>query len=1227
MKQATTFIAAAIFLFAFGKTQGQNITALPANDTANYPYWIQMMQDPGANFFKTQRAFNIYWKDRKVTRSSGWKVFKRWEYMMQSRIHPDGSLPAPDATFKAYEKYIQNNPDAPTSSSGNWISLGPGEIPAPGPPGYLGLGRLNEVAFHPSDPNKLYVGSPSGGMWQTTDGGLTWITHTDTMPTLGVSAIVVDYSNPNTILIGTGDRDAGDAPGMGVFRSTNGGLTWSPSSSGMNNRTVGKMLQHPSNPLIFLAATSGGVFRSTDGGNTWTNSKTGDFKDIQFKPNNPNIVYASAGPTFYRSSDNGVSFTMITSGLSGGQRGTIAVTPANPDYVYFVQSNGSNGFKGLYRSTDAGLTFTTRSTTPNILDWSCDGSGSGGQGWYDLAIAASPNNAETIFVGGVDVWKSTDGGATWNINSHWYGGCSVAEVHADCHILVFSPVNGKLYAGNDGGIWSTANVGTTWSDHTVGMTIGQIYKIGQAQTVKNKVINGFQDNGSYTFTGDGWEATGGGDGMECAIDYSNASWTYHTMYYGSVFRKYNGSEETQIAGNGVGGIDESGAWVTPFILNVTDPKSMFLGMKNIWRCSNVRVSSPEWVKISNSLGGSNGSNMAVLEQSPADPNILYAARYDNKFFRSENCLENIPEWIDISSHLPISGLITDLAAHPTDPGTIYMTSGTLIFKSTDKGNTWTNITENLPQIHISTVAYYNNAPEGLYVGTDAGVFYKDQTTSGWIAYSDGLPANGRITEVEIYYDNDSAASDAIRASSYGRGLWSSDMYHGVPDIDFIANKTLIPDSCSINFTDLSTGVPTFWQWTFEGGLPSSSSLKNPVNIKYNAPGTFLVKLKAWNDLGSDSITKSGYITVDDQLMPNVGFYADKTTACTGEVIHLVDTTENCPTRWQWAFVPDNVLFVEGTDASSQNPAVQFTQKGNYSVKLTLHNGNGCSILEKTDYIMYGGYPVPFEESFNAGFSGTNWVISNPDQFITWDTITVIGSTPGTKSAWMNFYNYNTINKRDQLISPPLDFSNMVSANLSFRHAYAQRSSLKDSLIIKVSADCGASWVRIFAEGPDQTPEAFVTHEPMMQAFFPQSNSDWCSGSYGVACYSLDVTPLAGREGVKIMFESYNRSGNNLFINDIQISGVVGNEVKKYPASTINIYPNPSPGIFTVSIKGLQTATLTLFNIQGQRIYMQPVESVDGSIEKRVDLSGFSQGIYYIQVSTEQTSEIKKIIIE
>ncbi|MEI7895801.1 MAG: T9SS type A sorting domain-containing protein [bacterium] len=1221
MKRSLLLLPLLLAFVMAGKTQ--NIPNLPANDTASYPYWIQMMQDPSANFFQTQRAFNIYWKDRTITRSHGWKVFKRWEYMMQSRVLPDGTRPAPDETYKAFSEFENST----RSTSGSWVNLGPSQIPAPGPAGYEGLGRINVVAWHPIDPNKIYAGAPAGGLWQSTDGGNTWVTHTDSLATLGVSAIVVDFSNPDKILMGSGDRDAGDAPGLGVFKSMNGGLTWTLSTTGMGSKTVGRMIQHPANAQVFLAATSGGIYRSSDGGTNWVLGQSGNFKDIQFKPDDPNIVYASGGADFYRSSNNGTSFVKISAGLTSGQRGTIAVTAANPAYVYYLQSDGSSGFKGLYRSTDAGLTFTTRSTTPNIMDWSCDGSGTGGQGWYDLSLAADPVNAEVIYTGGVDIWKSTNGGTTWAINAHWYGGCGVPAVHADIHFLGFSPVDGKLYSGNDGGCWVTANGGTLWTDRTVGMTIGQIYKLGQSATIKNKVINGFQDNGTYTLTPTGWISTGGGDGMECAIDYENAAYTYHTIYYGDIYRKINNSSEVHIAGSGVNGITESGGWVTPFCLSKADHRGMFVGYKNIWRSDNVTINPVVWTKISDNLGGSNNSDMAVVEHSSANPNIFYAVRSDNKLFRSDNCLSSNPSWYELSNYLPATGTPTDIQCHPDDENIVYITLAKNVYKSANKGVTWTNITGNLPAVNKNTIVYYRNAPGGLYVGTDAGVYYKDETTTDWLPFSLGLPVNSRVTELEIYYDNDSVSQDVLHASTYGRGLWGSDLYHTMPVANFTTAHTTVPVGCSVSFLDSSTGIPTFFRWSFQGGIPSTSTMKNPDGIVYSTPGTYEVKLKVWNEFGADSITKTNYITVSNTLRPVVDFTADQFVLCGDDVVHFTDKSTNCPSSWLWNFNPATITFLQGTSNTSQNPVVQFNDAVPYDVQLVASNAIGSETLTRLDYIVKDGYSLPFRESFATGLDASHWQIINSDMSVTWDTITVGGMVPGTKSIYMDFFAYTVLNKRDQLVSPALNFTGYSLVTLSFRHAYEQRVR-KDSLIVRISDNCGTTWQRVWGMGPDGTANVFVTHPSTDSAFYPKTANDWCGGSYGTGCYTIDLSPWANQPNIKLMFESYNRFGNNLFLNDIQVNGPVGQHETVRGQQNVSIYPNPSHGVFNLVVTNATgNLNVTVLNPQGQAVYSGILASKSGSVSQQIDLSGVPAGMYFVRLTSEHETRVEKVIID
>lgn len=844
------------------QSRAQNQSRSNLNDTANHPYWIEMMQDQNANFFDVQRAAEIYFANRYKGKGSGWKQYKRWEYFMETRVSANGNRYAPDHVWNEYN--TQSQTEGPSSSmSGTWTELGPISMPNNGTGQPNGLGRVNCVAFHPTNSNIIWVGAPSGGLWKTTNGGTTWSSNTDNLPTLGVSSILIDSINPNIMYIGTGDRDGGDAPGMGVMKSTNGGVTWTLSNTGMGNKVVGMMLMNPSNSSIILAATSGGVYRTTNAGAMWTKtSNTTNYKDIKYKPGDPSIVYATSSGDFYRSTNGGVNWTQIYSGIPGTGRLVIGVSPANPAYVYALVGS-STGLTGLYRSTNNGQSFSTISVSPNILGYSATGNDTRSQAWYDLAIAVDPTNANIIYAGGINIWKSTNGGTNWSLNAHWVGSGGVPAVHADIHSLDFSPLNGRLYCGNDGGVHYTTNGGTSWPEISSGLAIAQVYKIGQSAQAANHVINGYQDNGTAIYSSTGWSTEIGGDGMECIIDPSNSNYIYGALYYGDIRRSTNaGIYFSTIADDGVNGINESGAWVTPYTLHSTNPNTMFIGYNNLWRSTNVKASSSSsvsWTKISSY---STTTDVRVVEHSPANVNLLYFTR-SNRLYRSDNVNSASPNWGYYDyPYLPNNATIIDLEAHPTNQNIVYMSQSNNIYKSSTKGTSWTDISANLPNVSINCIVYDTSSNEGLYVGTDLGVFYKDASMSQWIPFSTGLPVSGEITELEIYY-NPNPSNSRITAATYGRGLWQSDLYTSGSTniINFTANSTNLLVGDSINFTDQSSPTPTSWQWTFNGGTPSTSNLQNPIGIKYNTAGAYDVKLVATTANGTDSLIKTGYIMV------------------------------------------------------------------------------------------------------------------------------------------------------------------------------------------------------------------------------------------------------------------------------------------------------------------------------------------------------------------------------
>ena len=1214
-KLKTLIIVLAISSISISKTFSQQNGQVNQLDTANFPYWIHMMQDKSINFYDVQSAFNTYWEGRKISKGSGWKPYKRWEWWTEQHIYPDGSRYEADKVFKAYNQYLSEHPNA-KSTNGDWENLGPFNLPG-GEKGYKGLGRINAIAFHPTDPAIVFIGAPAGGLWKYEDGN--WSTTTDALPTLGVSSILVDWQNPNNIYIGTGDRDAGDAVGMGVFKSTDGGQTWQQWNNGMGNTIVGRMLQHPTNPQLIYAATNNGIFKTIDAGANWEQIKSGGSKDIIFKPGNPEIIYAVKGGEFYKSTDAGDNWEHITNGLVSGERAAIAVTPANPEVVYLIQTQSSS-FKGLYKSVNSGQSFTEQSTSPNIMSWGCDG-GDGGQAWYDLDIAADPNDENTIFAGGVNCFMSTDGGISWDISSQWWGDCGVPSVHADLHVLEYNPLNDRLYAGNDGGIYYSPDGGSSWPEITSGLPIGQVYRIGQCKITKDKIINGYQDNGTSTYYGNNnWQFTHGGDGMECAFDHTDDTYSYATLYFGEIIRKHNNGSSYTVGGEGQHGITESGGWITPFCLHESNSNVMYAGYKNIWRTDDVKSNNFTWKKLTN-FGG---SNINVVEHSPANNDLFYWS-VGGTMYRSDEVMEDNPEWINLSQFLPGSGSIRDIESHPFDENIVYMSRGSKVYKSDNKAYSWEDITGTLPDINMNSLAFYPNSQEGIYVASDAGVYYRDASMVDWIMFSNGLPIDASVNEIEIYHNPSDPSEDAIRAGTFGRGMWSSPLWQGVLEANFEADQTNVPIGCEINFFDLSPGVPTSWAWTFEGATPVSSTQKNPEGISYATEGTYDVSLTVSNTEGSDTKTITGYITVSETAVPEVSFYANDSITCSGETISFFDESTNCPTGWEWNFSPGTITYENGTNQFSEEPQVSFNETGNYTVSLTVTNNAGNSTLTKEDYISNGGLALPFFDDFESGnLSAKSWTIENPDFNKTWEIATVAGNGSGTHAASMNFFDYIVPpGPRDRLISPVLSFEDFDQVYLSFRHAYAKRNTtVTDSLILYISNDCGDNWTRLFGYGEDGNG-SFATHELMTDPFTPSVSDDWCLSGWGASCIAIDLSAWAGQNNIQIAFESYNYLGNNLYIDDVHVGMLLDISENNPDFNEVQVFPNPSKDIVNIWVPNSdENSKISVFNMQGIEILTLKMENKEST---QLDLSDFVKGVYFLRIKTNSELIIKKII--
>lgn len=978
---------------------GTHLKAQSMQDTADYPYWINMMQYDTVNFFKVQRAFYQYYnahKDEDAEKQEakegkeeegGLEIFKRWEYMTSRRIQPDGTRLKPDQIITEYNNYVAKHNSSAIKSAikggafasgsnptGSWKSIGPQNVPTDRVYQVDGMGRINAIAFHPTAKGTIYVGAPDGGLWVSTDTGATWTTKTDGLASLGVSAIAVNPLAPTHIFIGTGDRDNNDATGLGVWKSVNGGTSWAAFGTGMGNVVVSKLLIDPKDTTIMLAATSTGIYRTTNGGGKWTktSSTTGFYKDMVFKPNHPNVVYASAGGSFFRSTNNGVSWSQI-SGLGSNFRGVIAVTAADTNRVYFLTS-GTTTFSACYISTDGGSTFRTKCTSPNILGYSDNGSTNDGQAFYDFCAVADTAHAGTLYVGGINIFKSTDSGSTWTAVAHWVGS-GLPNVHADLHVMAINPLNNRLYAGEDGGIVYSPNGGTNWYDISNGLAITEIYKIGQSASRPDMMLMGAQDNGTAQFAKKSWYSVLGGDGMTCAIDPKDTNYQYAEIYYGQIYRSKDAGQSfsVNIAGKGVGGITEQGPWVTQYMLSYANSKEMFAGYNNVWKCSNLAASTPSWTQISNSLGSSNTALIQAIDQSPVDTNTFYISRDDNTLFISSNVNASTPSWTNLTSKLPVSGaVVTAIRTHPKYANVVYIVQNSDVYVSINYGSTWTKITGSLPSVPKNVIAIDKNSYSGLYVGTDAGVYYMDSTMTDWTPFYSGLPAEPRILDLAIYYDPSNSANNFISAGSFGRGAWQSTLFSPVnPTAKFgVNNYTQCLNNNSFVFTDSSTIASGYLSWSWDFGDSKNAYTENPTHT-YAAAGTYTVKLIVTSTLGTTS-TISKKVTVNQQASPL--FTINTLNQClSGNRYSFTDksTTSSGTMAWSWDF-GDGV-----GKSTSENPTYSYKKAGTDTVKLTVTTNSGCPALISKTVIVY---PQP-ADSFsvnNAGqcFRGNRFVYTN-----------------------------------------------------------------------------------------------------------------------------------------------------------------------------------------------------------------------------------------------------------
>jgi hypothetical protein len=878
--------------------------------------WWEIMQDPNGNFYDAQKKFEKYLEqsgrdkddddeDEEEQELGGYEVFKRWESFVAPRVFPSGDLSLLSNKAQNYQDFLTNyNAQNQTGGGGKygqiggdnviaaatWSAVGPmGPMAGTGNGQFLKSGRINGIVAHTTNTNIIYACGPAGGFWRSYNAGVNWVTTTDNMPNTGCSDAAIDPSNTNIIYLATGDGDAGDNPSIGVYKSFDAGVTFTPTGLTFTfsaNQLLRRIICNPATPSVVIVASTGGIRRTTNGGTSWTTVNGTNSYDLEFQPGNPNIVYATGATAFLRSTDGGATWTNISSGIptSACSRMAIAVTPNNPQCVYVLASRSSdNGAMGVYRSTDGGLNFTQMqgATTPNLLGWQSAGTDAGGQGWYDLCIAASPTNSNDIVTGGVNVWRSLSGGAagTWTCYGHWTGS-GAPFTHADQHDLEYD-IAGNLYNSNDGTVYR--RTGGTWTEVSGQMNLSQIYKVGTSAVTANFWITGHQDNGTSIWTGTTYSAQLGGDGMDCFIDRTTDANKFAEYYNGQFMKSIGGGAYTGCTTGMTGGAP----WVTMWKQDPTSNTRLWAGRQEMFVSNNLATS---WAQ-----SGTMPVAGSVLEFAiaPSNNQIIYVLK-NTAIIKST---DGGATWVNSTNGAPIGGAsCANVIINPTNPNMVWVvlsgySGANKVVKTINGGTSWTNVTTNLPNLPANCGVYQPGSNDRVYIGMDIGVYYIDNSSPNWVLYNYSLP-NVPVSDLEI----SPADPTKLVASTYGRGTWKTDLIQANPPVSALSYTGSICTNQPKPFYDFSSNAPTAWSWSVVPGagvVVSNSTVANPTITFANA-GNYTVSLFTSNGYGPGT-TASQVVSVT--ATPTITLVAPSQTICTGSSATL---TANGAITYSWS---------------------------------------------------------------------------------------------------------------------------------------------------------------------------------------------------------------------------------------------------------------------------------------------------------------------------------------
>lgn len=872
-------------------------------------------------------------------------AFDAITYYSQMRDFPNNDIPR-DAYTRAYEQK-KRVPIIERDNFDPWVNLGPTNVG----------GRTLSIAIDHIDTNVVWIGAASGGLWKSTTGGFgsnAWTNIQTGFPVLSVSSIVIDSNDRNVMYIGTGEsygyqdshnglsiRTTRGSYGIGILKSTNGGLNWTKSLDwSMNqNRGVWDIIYNPLNHNILYAGTTEGIFKSTNAGENWTQIFNELMvMDLEMDRIDTNIIFAgvgnlsSANPGIYRSSNGGENWTRINSGLPVNNTGrtTISSYYGNPSILFAVIGERLSTV-GVYRSTNKGIDWEqTSGANPNILE---------SQGWYASGVKIKDDDSSKLLFSGVDFYKSTNFGDTVllstssNTNDSNY-------MHVDHHRIISNPKDAnKIYIATDGGLYRTNDFGGKYYRAVTGYVTTQFYKtVANSPLDSVLIVGGLQDNGIVRWDGTGnWHRAASGDGMMCIINPLNKNTVLCCNQYLEINRSYNKGQSGSWTMVRSPNISTQAAFIAPLVISPSDTSVYYGGTKLIVKSTD---GGTTWSNVSANLDGNNILSIAVSYMSS---DTLYAATVPTGnnmgLFRSVNGGVN---WVNVSTGLPANRYPTDIELNPKDSREIYVTFGGFgtghIFKSTDGGDNWTDITGVLPDIPFHCAVIDSAYPDNIYVGSDIGSYASTNGGTDWYDLNNGFPEAVMVFDLSISYSN-----RKLRAGTHGRGVYQRTL---------VSDQPLPVELVNFNSEIKNNDVVLRWNTSLE------------INNKGFEVERKRSEKNDWDKIGfvkgnGNSNEIKNYLYTDKNLQTGVYRYRLKQIDYNGNFRYYELQNEiNIGVPFEF------MLSQNYPNPFNPNTAIDFQLPERSDVQLVIYDVSGREISKLKNEIMDAGY-------YRINFSGVN----------------------------------------------------------------------------------------------------------------------------------------------------------------------------------------------------------------------------------------------------------------